>query len=226
MNGKSQPCLSGFPGLRTNGIGFTLIELLVVIVVIGVLASLLLPALSMAKEKAKVAKVHAELYGVGLALEMYSDDHEGQLPPVRVDCNTDLSTHWCQFPIELATDGYLPRGDKPGLAANMEDVFNRGHSYKYATPGPQLLNGSSGGNFRLWVPDDFPMCATNSGKYYSTREGSPARWVVWSLGPKPDSAKTQDDHAPLTGASWYRRTRDSGVIARMSTREGVQLKTP
>ena len=72
---------------------FTLVELLVVIAIIGILASLLLPALARAKEKAKVAKVHAELYGVGLALEMYSDDHDGQLRPVRVNCNTDLSTH-------------------------------------------------------------------------------------------------------------------------------------
>ena len=226
MNGNSQSCFSDFPSLRVHELAFTLLELLVVVAVIGVLASLLLPTLSVAKEKAKVAKVHAELYGVGLALEMYSDDHEGQLPPVRVDCNTDLSTHWCQFPVELVTDGYLPRGDKPGLAAHMEDEFNRGHTYKYATPGPQLLNGSSGGNFRLWVSDDFPLCATNSGKYYSTRADSPVRWVVWSLGPKPDSAKTQDAHAPLTGASWYRRTRDSGVIARMATREGMQFKTP
>ena len=141
--------------------GFTLVELLVVIAIIAILASLLLPALARAKEKAKVVKVHAELYGVGLALEMYCDDHDGQLPPVRVNCNSDLSSHWCQFPIELAEEGYLPRGDKPGMAAHMEDVFNRGHTYKYATPGPQILNDSPGGNYKLWVPDDFPGCATN-----------------------------------------------------------------
>ena len=61
--------------------GFTLVELLVVMAVIASLAGLLLPALARAKEKAKVIKVHAELYGVGLALEMYSADHGGQLPP-------------------------------------------------------------------------------------------------------------------------------------------------
>ena len=42
---------------------------------------------------AKVAMVHAELYDVSLALEMYADDHEAQLPPVRVDCSTNLATH-------------------------------------------------------------------------------------------------------------------------------------
>jgi len=205
---------------------FTLIELLVVIAIIAILASLLLPALARAKEKAKVVKVHAELYGVGLALEMYGDDHDGQLPPVRVDCNSDLSSHWCQFPIELAEEGYLPRGDQPGMAANMEDVFNRGHTYKYATPGPQILNDSPGGDYKLWVPDDFPACATNSGKYYSSRADSPVRWVVWSMGPRPTSDKTQDSRAPIANRSWYRRAGDGGVIARMATRDGMQLKTP
>lgn len=207
-------------------LGFTLVELLVVIALIAILASLLLPALARAKEKAKVAKVHAELYGVGLALEMYADDHDGQLPPVRVNCNTDLSTHWCQFPIELAEEGYLARGDKPGMAARMEDVFNPGHTYKYATPGPQLLNGSPGGNYKLWVPTDFPECATNSGKYYSTQADSPLRWALWSLGPRPGSDKTQDSHAPITSRSWYRKVGDGGVIARIAARDGMQFKTP
>jgi len=209
-----------------RSVGFTLVELLVVVAILAVLASLLLPALARAKEKAKVVKVHAELYGVGLALEMYSDDHDNQLPPVRVNCNSDLSTHWCQFPIELAEEGYLARSDKPGMAANMEDVFNPGHTYKYVTPGPQLLNDSLGGNYKLWVPNDFPECATKVGRYYSTRTASPVRWVVWSMGPRPTSDKSQDSRAPIANRSWYRRAGDGGVIARMATRDGMQLKTP
>jgi prepilin-type N-terminal cleavage/methylation domain-containing protein len=206
--------------------GFTLVELLVVIALIAILASLLLPALARAKEKAKVSKVHAELYGVGLALEMYADDHEGQLPPVRVNCNSDMSSHWCQFPIELAEEGYLARGDTPGLAANMEDVFNPGHTYKYAAPGPCILNDTPSGHYKLWVPSDFPECATPSGNYYSTRTDSPVRWVLWSLGPRPDSDKTQDSRAPIASRSWYRRAGDGGVIARMATHDGMQFKTP
>jgi prepilin-type N-terminal cleavage/methylation domain-containing protein len=205
---------------------FTLVELLVTVAILGVLAALLLPALARATEKAKVAKVHAELYGVGLALQMYSDDNDGELPPVRVNCNTDLNDHWCQFPVELADQGYLPKGDRPGLAANMEDVFNPGHTYKYAAPGPQLLNDSPGGNFSVWVPADFPECAATNGQWFSTPAQSPVRWAVWSLGPRPDSAKSQSSRAPLADASWYRRTGDSGVIARMATREGFQLKSP
>ncbi len=206
--------------------GFTLVELLVVIAIIGVLAAMLLPALAGAKEKAKVAKVHAELYGVGLALEMYSQDADGKLPPVRVNCNSDMAMHWCQFPVELAEQGYLPRGHDAGMAANMEDVFNRGHTYKYAAPGPSLLNGSPAGNYRLWVPEDFPECASDNGRYYSTPGDAPIRWVLWSLGPKPNSSKSQDSHAPMAGRSWYRGTRDGGVIVRFATREGMPVKSP
>jgi prepilin-type N-terminal cleavage/methylation domain-containing protein len=222
-NQSNPPRPAPFRGVQT---AFTLVELLVAIAIIAVLASLLLPALARAKEKAKVAKVHAELYGAGLALEMYADDHDGQLPPVRVNCNTDLATHWCQFPIELAVEGYLACGNKPGMAANMEDVFNPGHTYKYATPGPQLLNDSPCGNYKLWVPDDFPACATNAGRYYSSRADSPVRWVVWSVGPRPNSGKSQDSHAPVARCSWYQRAGDSGVITRMATRDGMQFKTP
>lgn len=206
--------------------GFTLVELLVVISIIAILASLLLPALARAKNRAKVVKVRAELYGVGLALEMYADDHAGQLPPVRANCNTDLAEHWCQFPIELATEGYLPKGDRPGMAANMEDVFNRGHTYKYAAPGPYLLNGSPGGNYKLWVPEDFPTCVSTSGTYHSNLTDSPVRWAVWSLGPLPDGDKAQDARAPLARRTWYQRAGNGGVIARIATTRGIQFQTP
>jgi type II secretory pathway pseudopilin PulG len=205
---------------------FTLVELLVVIGMVTILAGLLLPALARAKERAKVVKVHAELYGVGLALEMYADDHGGELPPVRVNCNSDLSAHWCQFPVELAEEGYLPRSAEPGMEARLEDAFNPGHTYKYAAPGPQILNNTPGGDYRLWVPDDFPVGATDAGRYYSTRAASPVRWVVWSMGPRPNSERSQHSRAPIASRSWYRRVGDGGVIARMATRDGIQLKTP
>ncbi len=205
---------------------FTLVELLVVTAIIALLAALLFPALARVEEKAKVTRVHAELYGVGLALEMYAMGSEGLLPPVRVNCNSDLSTHWCEFPVELANQGYLPHGDRPGRAVNMEDVFNPGHTYKYAAPGPELLNGSPAGNYALWVPEDFPNCASTNGRYFSDPKDSPVRWVIWSLGPRPGSPETLDACAPLAARSWHRHTGGGGVVERFATREGTQFKTP
>jgi prepilin-type N-terminal cleavage/methylation domain-containing protein len=205
---------------------FTLIELLVVIAIIALLASLLLPAMSRAKEKAKVAKIHAELYGIGMALQMYADDHAGQLPPVRVNCNSDLAEHWCELPVELADQRYLPHGDQAGREANLEDPFDPGHTYKYAAPGPELLNGVPAGDYALWVPKNFPDLNSEFGKRYTKPAESPVRWVVWSLGPHPSSEKARASGAPMSSQTWYRRAGDDGVIVRFATREGIQFKSP
>jgi prepilin-type N-terminal cleavage/methylation domain-containing protein len=65
---------------RRSEFAFSLVELLVVITIIALLASLLLPALSRAKDKAQAVQCINNLRQWGLAYRQYADDNHDDLP--------------------------------------------------------------------------------------------------------------------------------------------------
>lgn len=97
-----------------RGIGFTLIELLVVVAIIAILAAILFPIFSKAKDKAKLTKCMGNLKQIGTAIHMYLDDNNGCFPigPI-TDGNGQLIKPWFEGQCIGGQQGYGPAQGQP-----------------------------------------------------------------------------------------------------------------
>lgn len=79
--------------LKQRLAGFTLIELLAVIAVIAILAAILIPALGKVRKQSWNAQSVSNLRQIGVALQMYTADNNGQFPVPRANPDSPNSYH-------------------------------------------------------------------------------------------------------------------------------------
>jgi general secretion pathway protein G len=114
--------------------GFTLIELIIVVTIIGVLATIALPAMSKAPLRAKESVLREDLYQMRSCIDQYLADHgeypgsleelieAGYLRKIPVDPITESDTTWVTEQVDPETDEDLQPTDGPG--GGIIDVFS------------------------------------------------------------------------------------------------------
>lgn len=133
---------------------FTLIELLIVVAIIGILASILLPALKKAKDRAKDISCLGQLKQLGLVHISYAGDWDGCIPPYLNNANKTwirIMTDNAYMPYYKANQGGRPFFSCPSYGP--DSYYTQQHRVEQLTYGMGIdINMEIEGCWKITTP--------------------------------------------------------------------------
>lgn len=133
--------------MRTKASGFTLIEIMVVIVILGILASLIVPRIMSRPEEAKIVKARQDIRALESALELYKLDNgiypttdQGLMALVKKPASSPVPSNWKSggYVKDLPMDPWNKPYQYLNPGAHGEiDIFSYGPSGQTSTTGTQ-----------------------------------------------------------------------------------------
>ena len=158
--------------------GFTLIELLVVIAIIGILASMLLPALAKAKAKSQRIKCVAQLGQISKALKSFAGDNDQRMPWMLGNPEADAVADTANEEIGLKSPALAAKYGGTASAQYYNNGMLRHIEYLWIVPS---LRADLGTAKAILSPCD---PATKLNNDIDVRTGAHKGWCATSVAPR------------------------------------------